>query len=83
MNIDTFHGSGQSVVKIIPTTEQERALSDDEIKRVAFNQHHLLWHNCSDGTAVLPRRIRGVMPPDSTHVKREPGLILVTIPYEL
>lgn len=83
MRIDTEHGTGQCIVKIVPTTDQERALSDEDIKRVAFNQHYLLWHNGSDGTAVLPRRIRGVMPPDTTTVKREADHIFVTIPFEL
>lgn len=83
MKIDTSHYTGQTVVRIIPTTKEERALTDDEIKRVAFNQHYLLWHNGRDGTAVLPRRIRGTMPPEHTRVIRDPDHILVTIPYEL
>ena len=82
MRIDTVHQSSQSVVVITTCSAQERALSDDEWKRVAFNQHRLLWQDGASGTAVLPRRIVGTMPPEGTRVERSNDQVRVFMPLD-
>jgi hypothetical protein len=71
------------MVKITTCSAVERALSDEDWKRVAFNQHRLLWRDDASGTAVLPRRLTGVLPAEGSRVERpEPDHIIVIIPID-
>lgn len=79
MRIDTIHEATRSVVKIQMLSEEERRLTDEDWKRVAFNQHRLLWRS-GDGTAVLPRRLVGTLPDDAASVERYGDHISVILP---
>ena len=82
MHIDTRYEATRSVVKIVMQNDQERGLSDDDWKRVAFNQHRLLWRDKDSGAAVLPRRLSGTRPGDTTTLLREGDHISVIFPYD-
>ena len=79
MHIDTRHGVSQTVVEILCCCDRERSLTDQEWMKVAFNQHRLTWRDDTSGTAVLPRRIVGIMPPEDTRVEREGDKVRVIL----
>lgn len=58
MRIDTAHFKDRSVVKIT-LTAPERHLTDDQLARIANNQHRLRWLNGSSGEVELPLHIVG------------------------
>lgn len=82
MNIDTVHREASTIVEVTCTTDEERRLTDKEWKRVAFNQHRLMWKDCASGIAVLPRRLTGIIPNDEVRVERDGDRISVIFPRD-
>lgn len=82
MNIDTVHREASTIVEVTCTTDEERGLTDKEWKRVAFNQHRLMWRDCASGIAVLPRRLTGILPNDDVRVERDGDRISVIFPRD-
>lgn len=80
MNIDTVHRATETEVKIICCCDEERRLTNEQWKRIAFNQHILLWKDNASGTAVLPRRLTGILPQDDVRVERDGDRISVFFP---
>ena len=79
MRIDTSYRAMESVVTIELQSEEERRLCDNDLKRIACNQHFLRWGDDKDGGAYLPEgNDLGAAPGFPVAIERDGDHILIT-----